>query len=105
MIVAHELGCADRIKKVGAAAHPVQRDAALIAHNPLGQLPALLLDDGTMLAGALLARYETAARPSDKQWSAWLDGQLDKSRTGLAAIEKSIARYRDRFDIGTITIA
>lgn len=145
MIVAHELGCADRIEKVGASAHPVHRDAALIAHNPLGQLPALLLDDGTMLAdsrviceyldtqfegaifprtgaarwqaladqslgdgmlaGALLARYETAARPADKQWSDWLDGQLDKSRTGLAAIEQGIARYRDRFDIGTITIA
>lgn len=62
------------------------------------------LGDG-MLAGALLARYETAARPPEAQWRAWLDAQLDKSNTGLAAIERDADNLPGRLDIGTITIA
>lgn len=145
MIVAHELGCLGEMETVISAAHPVQRNADLIARNPLGQIPALELADGSvlhdsrviceylddryggaifplagparwralteqslgdgMLAGALLARYETAARPPELQWRDWLDGQLDKVRTGLAAIERDAASLAGRIDIGTITIA
>jgi glutathione S-transferase len=50
MIVAHELGLADRIELLDSAAHSVQRDRTIIAHNPLGQVPTMLLDDNTMLA-------------------------------------------------------
>ena len=145
MIVAWELGCLSAIETVPAAAHPVQRNAALIALNPLGQIPALELGDGHvlydsgviceylneicggatipaagparwralteqslgdgMLAAALLARYETAARPPKLQWQVWVDGQLDKANTGLAAIERDVAGLADRTDIGTITLA
>ncbi|WP_449256567.1 glutathione S-transferase [Bosea sp. (in: a-proteobacteria)] len=145
MIVARELGCLSELETVPTAAHPVQRNAALIAANPLGQIPALQRADGSviydsrvicdylnetyggtivpatgparwralteqalgdgMLAAALLARYETAARPPELQWPAWLDGQLDKAATGLAAIERDAASLADRVDIGTITIA
>lgn len=145
MIVAHEVGCGEQIEKLGSQAHPVQRDQALIAHNPLGQIPALLLEDGTlladsrviceyldatfggsifpspgparwraltdqalgdgMLAGALLARYETTARPADRQCPQWLDPQLDKSRTCLAEIEGRVGSLKGRLDIGTVTIA
>lgn len=145
MIVAHELGCLSDIETVPIAAHPVQRNAALVALNPLGQIPALELTDGRviydsrvicdylnetcdgtilpakgparwralteqalgdgMLAGALLARYETAARPQELQWPAWTEGQLDKALTGLDAIEREAASLADRVDIGTITIA
>lgn len=145
MIVAHELGCLSEIETVPTAAHPVQRNAALIASNPLGQIPALELADGRviydsrviceylneacagaivpatgparwralteqalgdgMLAAALLARYETAARPPERQWLAWLEGQLDKAATGLDAIERDAAALAGRVDIGTITIA
>lgn len=145
MIVAHELGCLSEIETVISAAHPVQRNAELIARNPLGQIPALELADGNvlhdsrviceylddryggtifppagparwralteqslgdgMLAGALLARYETAARPPELQWRDWLDGQLDKARTGLAAVERDATSLAGRIDIGTIAIA
>lgn len=145
MIVAHEVGCADRIEKVVSGAHPVNREQALIAHNPLGQIPTLILDDGEvlsdsrviceyldttfggknfpsngldrwraltdqslgdgMLAGALLARYETTARPVERQWPEWLNAQLDKSHTCLAAIEERAVQLVGRVDIGTITIA
>jgi glutathione S-transferase len=49
MVVAHELGLADRIEKLPAAAHPVNRDQTIVAKNPLGKVPTLIADDGTAL--------------------------------------------------------
>ena len=49
MIVAHEIGLADRIERLPAAAGPVARDAAIRAHNPIGQVPTFFADDGTVL--------------------------------------------------------
>lgn len=49
MIVAHELGLADRIETLPSAAGPVARDATIRAHNPIGQVPTFLTDDGTVL--------------------------------------------------------
>ncbi|WP_018263466.1 glutathione S-transferase [Methylobacterium sp. WSM2598] len=50
MVTAHELGLVGRLELVPAAAHPVNRDGGLVARNPLGQVPTLVLDDGTVLA-------------------------------------------------------
>ncbi|MET4210954.1 glutathione S-transferase [Bradyrhizobium sp. LA2.1] len=50
LVTAHELGLADRIEQLPSAAHPINRDQTIIAHNPLGQVPTMLLDDGTSLA-------------------------------------------------------
>ncbi|MBK3399039.1 MULTISPECIES: glutathione S-transferase [Methylobacterium] len=50
LVAAHELGLADRIELLPAAAHPINRDATIRAENPLGQVPTLILDDGTALA-------------------------------------------------------
>lgn len=49
MVVAHEVGLVDRIELVPAAAHPVNRNPAIRAENPLGQVPTLLTDDGLAL--------------------------------------------------------
>lgn len=49
MVVAHELGIARRIELLPSAAHPVKRDGTIVAHNPLGQVPTLVLDDGAAL--------------------------------------------------------
>jgi glutathione S-transferase len=46
---AHELGLRDRIELVPASPHPVNRDRALVAQNPLGKIPTLVLDDGGVL--------------------------------------------------------
>ena len=48
-VVALETGLAERIQKIPAAAHPVNRSAALVAVNPLGQVPVLETDDGVVL--------------------------------------------------------
>lgn len=49
LVCAHELGIASKIESVPTTAHPVQRNAALYEHNPLGKVPALLLDEGRVL--------------------------------------------------------
>ena len=48
-VCAQELGLRERIELVPAAAHPVTRDRALVELNPLGQVPTLVTDDGTVL--------------------------------------------------------
>ena len=49
MICAIELGLDGKIDKLAAAAHPVNRDASIVANNPLGQVPTLVTDDGNIL--------------------------------------------------------
>lgn len=144
LVVAHELGVAERITLLPSNAHPVQRDATLVAQNPLGKVPTLVTDDGQvlydsrviceyldanfggqlfpregaarwraltlqsmadgMLDAALLARYETIARPENLQWPAWRDAQLDKIETSLAALDARPEPLQDRLDIGSLTI-
>lgn len=58
-----------------------------------------------ILGAALLARYETALRPGDKLWSDWLNGQMDKIKTTLTALEAAVPKFGDRVDIGTISYA
>ena len=49
MVVADELGLSDRITLLASSAHPVNRDASIIANNPLGKVPTLVTDDGMAL--------------------------------------------------------
>lgn len=145
MVCAHEAGLVDRVELLPSNAHPVDRDRTIIIHNPLGQVPTMILDDGTVLAdsgviceyidsisdagifprdgslrwtalfeqalgdglivAALVARYEKAVRPADKQWDAWHDAHIDKIRTTLDAFEARASGFGDRFDIGSITLA
>jgi glutathione S-transferase len=49
LVAAAELGITDRIERLPAAAHPIDRDRTVMAHNPLGKVPTLLTDDGAVL--------------------------------------------------------
>lgn len=49
MIVAHELGIADRIEKLPIAANPVARDRSVRVHNPLGQVPTFITHEGMVI--------------------------------------------------------
>jgi glutathione S-transferase len=49
LVSAAELGLRDKIELVNAAAHPVNRDRNVVAHNPLGKIPTLVTDDGGIL--------------------------------------------------------
>jgi glutathione S-transferase len=49
LVAAHELGLRGRIELAAAAAHPVNRDPTVVAQNPLGKIPTLVTDDGSVL--------------------------------------------------------
>jgi glutathione S-transferase len=58
MIVAHEKGLVDRLELVPAPVNPLQPLELAVAVNPLGKIPALTLDDGTVLYGStVVAEY------------------------------------------------
>jgi glutathione S-transferase len=45
------------------------------------------LGDG-ILDALILCRYEIAARPEDKRFAGWTDGQMKKAHQGLAALDR-----------------
>lgn len=49
MACAHLTGQAQHIEWLQSAAHPVNRDARIAAHNPLAKVPTLILEDGHSL--------------------------------------------------------
>ena len=58
--------------------------------------------DGIMDA-AVLARYETFVRPEEHRWGEWLEGQRQKFRRALDALEAEAGDFGNTVDIGTIT--
>lgn len=49
LVAAHELDVADRIERMPASAHPVNRNPVIVESNPLGQVPTFFTDEGTVL--------------------------------------------------------
>ena len=49
LVTATEVGVIERISFQVGSAHPVKRDANILAHNPLGKVPTLVTDDGLCL--------------------------------------------------------
>ena len=49
MVAAHELGLTGQLRQVRTVAGMAQTPPALLADNPLGKIPALVLADGTVL--------------------------------------------------------
>jgi glutathione S-transferase len=146
-VVAHETGLVTHLSLHNVQTSAVATDLGLIADNPLGKLPCLVLADGRalydsrviceyldslhagvrlvprdgsprwetlrlqalgdgILDAALLARYETALRPEERRWPAWIDGQLDKVDRALDRLEAVEApAFGPQVDLGTITVA
>lgn len=90
LVCAIELGLDERIERLAAAAHPINRDRNIVASNPLGKVPTFVTDDGAVLydsrviceyldaiaAGKLFPR-EGTARWSVLTEQALADGLLD----------------------------
>lgn len=49
LVAAHEIGLGERLEVVHYETSPVHRNPELFALNPLGKVPVLLADDGTVL--------------------------------------------------------
>jgi glutathione S-transferase len=54
IVSAHELGLRDRLETIPTRVAPNKPDLALLPYNPLGQLPTLVLDDGSALYDSLV---------------------------------------------------
>lgn len=84
LVTAHELGLTDRIELLKSAAGPIERDHEIVALNPLGQVPTLLADDGTMIADSrVICEYLNALAggglyPADgpARWQALIDQSM-----------------------------
>lgn len=91
MIVAHEVGVADRFERVRTVSAMTKPSEVLMADNPLSKLPTLVLDDGTVLydspviceyldtlhSGKKLFPVETRPRMLALRRQALGDGALD----------------------------
>ena len=99
MACAHELGLVSRIELLGSKAHPIDRDASIVAVNPLGKVPTLVTDDGQALydsrviceyldhvGGGTLLPKDAAGRWNALTLQALADGVLDACL---------LARYED----------
>ncbi len=144
LVLAHEAGIADNIELLDSHANPINRDGRIVARNPTGKVPTMVLDDDSaiydshviceyvdaqhgstpffpkqaprrwqtltlhaladgLLDAALLARYEQVLRPEQLQWPDWLNGQLDKIRSSVAALEGTwLPHLQSSVDIGVI---
>lgn len=75
--------------------------------SPSERLRALCLQalaDGIMNAGVLI-RFETALRPSQLRWQAWIDGQMSKIESSIDELTRNwLEHVRQRIDIGTISV-
>jgi glutathione S-transferase len=54
LVAAHELGIADRITKTRTAVAMTKPAVSLLPDNPLGKIPTLVLNDGTILYDSLV---------------------------------------------------
>jgi glutathione S-transferase len=105
LVAAHELGLKDRVERVNAEAHPVKRDRALVAINPLGQVPTLVADDGTILYDSrVICEYLNdlgggAIIPSDPamRWRALTEQALADGVTDAALLTRyeTVARPQE----------
>ena len=54
LVLAHEVGLADRLEVIHHETSPTRRNEAVFAVNPLGKVPVLVLDDGLALFDSIV---------------------------------------------------
>ncbi|MGF1545567.1 MAG: glutathione S-transferase family protein [Parvularculaceae bacterium] len=50
----------------------------------------------------VLVMYETRVRPEALRWDAWVDDQVDKTKTAIAWCEERVGAFSADFDLGAI---
>jgi len=79
MIVLHEIGLVDRVQCVrSAVAMTAEPNPVVLADNPLGKIPTLVLDDGRVLFDSrVICEYLAAISPGARLIPADLDGRIE----------------------------
>lgn len=109
LVLAHETGVFPQLEVAAAGASPTAPSAQVAAHNPLGKIPALVLDDGTALYDSrVICEYldglstgtrlfpEAPARWDALTRQALADGSLDAAL--LARYERALRPDALRWD-------
>jgi glutathione S-transferase len=110
MIVAHETGFVHRLELERVAVGAAILSEAVMAHNPLNKIPALVLDDGTTLFDSrVIAEYmdgyerrpilfptEFPARMAALRWQALGDGIMENSTLTLGERRRQGPAYSPR---------
>jgi glutathione S-transferase len=84
LVTANELGLDDRIERIAATPHPIRRNMELVALNPLGQIPTLVIDGGERISDSrVICEYLASLAPGQKMFPAG-------PRRGAALTEQAI---------------
>lgn len=100
MIVAHELGLADRIETVRTVVGGTTPHADLMRQNPLGKIPTLVLDDGTVLYDSpVICEYLDTLHDGPKLFPTWPERltALRRLALGDGMLDIALAWVGERF--------
>jgi len=93
MIVAHELGLADRLEIVRTVVGGITPHLELMRENPLGKIPTLVLEDGTILYDSpVICEYLDTLHAGEKLFPAWPERLTALRRLALG--ERALVRRR-----------
>jgi len=84
MIVAHELGLTDRIETMRTVVGGTTPHVALMRENPLGKIPTLVLEDGSVLYDSpVICEYLDTLHDAPKLFPSWPERLLALRRLAL----------------------
>ena len=103
MIVAHELGLADRIETVRTVVGGTTPHLDLMRENPLGKIPTLVLEDGTIIYDSpVICEYLDTLHDGPKLFPAWPERltALRRLALGDGMLDIALAWLGERFRPG-----
>ncbi|MBZ6075454.1 glutathione S-transferase family protein [Microvirga puerhi] len=115
LVTAHETQQDHLIERVNSAPHPIYRDEDIARHNPLGQAPTAIADDGEVIYGSrVICEYldaqSTALKvfpvASSARWRALVQQALGDGITDaalLARYEQNVRPAELRWDMWSAT--
>jgi glutathione S-transferase len=100
MIVAHELGLADRLQTVRTVVGGTTPHLELMRENPLGKIPTLVLQDGTIIYDSpVICEYLDTLHDGPKLFPDWPDRltALRRLALGDGMLDIALAWLGERF--------
>ena len=100
MIVAHELGLADRLETVRTVVGGTTPHLELMRENPLGKIPTLVLEDGTIIYDLpVICEYLDTLHDGPKLFPAWPERltALRRLALGDGMLDIALAWLGERF--------
>jgi glutathione S-transferase len=100
MVVAHELGVADRLEIVRTVVGGTTPHVELMRDNPLGKIPTLVLEDGTVIYDSpVICEYLDTLHDGTKLFPAWPERltALRRLALGDGMLDIALAWLGERF--------